>query len=714
MAVRRALLTTPPRRRAVRVAGTWMVCLLALALCPGLASALTIGSFETSRTGADGTPSTQAGAHPSFLISSFALGQADELEAAKDVRLGLPQGFFVSPDAVPRCGAANFASFECPPSTQVGLITLRADHGGDPSHLLGTAPVYALLPAAGEIARYGFVAPLVNLPVEVPVTVRSGSDYGLDLTFQNLSEEAALAGSKLTLWGAPADPMHDSGRFGPGSPGAPANCPGVEGTSCIVGPSPVDIPTRPLLHNPTACSGPLSSTLDVNTYEHPSNALSATFSDSLGTSGCGQSAFDPWLLAAPTTAQTRSPSGLSLKLQVIDEGFHSPNGIARSRIKSASVALPAELRLDADLANGLPTCTDAQFGAGTRQPITCPVSSGIGTFSMTVAGLDEPLDGIAYLGTPEPGGAYRLLLAAASTAVDVRLVGLLQPGSEGGPVTVSLSNLPQLPLEELQLKLAPELGLLVTPLKCGAYQAKGTIAPWSSPGAPSLLTASNISLTSTGPSGGPCPGPATQVDVTLSPATILADGSSTSLATATVSDDDEIPVPGDEIAFASTDPGQQIGAVTDNEEGTYTAMITSSTTAGAATITATDSSATPSVAGVATLTQLAPETPPPPALVSAPPPIAPAPPPPPTVTITRKPPSSTGDRTPTFRFSSSQPGSSFSCKLDGKPFRPCASPKTLPQLSFDSHTFSVRAAGSAGALSAPATYRFTVRRSRAF
>lgn len=710
--MRRALLTITPRRRVVRMGAAWLGCLLALALCPGLASALTIGSFETSRTAADGTPVTQAGAHPAFLTTSFALGESGEPEAAKTVRLGLPEGFFISPDVVPKCGAASFAAFECTPSAQVGLITLRADHGGDPSHLLGTAPVYALPPAAGEIARYGFVAPLVNLPVEIPVTVRSGSDYGLDLTFQNLPEGAALAAAKLTLWGVPADPMHDSGRFGPGSQGAPTNCPGVEGTSCIVEPNPVATPDRPLLHNPTACSGPVTNTLDVNTYEHPSNALSATFSGSPGTSGCGKNGFDPGLLAALTTAQTRSPSGLSLKLQVIDEGFYSPVGIAQSRIRSASVALPAELRFATELANALPTCTDAQFGAGTRQPITCPANSGIGTFSMTVAGLDESLDGIAYLGTPEPGGSHRLLLATASAAVDVRLVGLLQPGSEDEAVTISLSDLPQLPLEELQLKLAPELGLLVTPVKCGTYQAKGAIAPWSSSGAPALLLTSSFSLTSTGPNEGSCPGSATDVELSLSPPSILADGSSTTLATATVTDAGEIPVPGDVVDFSSTDPGQQIGPVTDNEDGTYTATITSSTSVGTATITAADSSAEPPTHGTAMLTQIAPDAPSLPAIASTPAPIAPAatqPPPPLTVTITRRPPPQSRDRTPTFRFTASQPRSGFSCKLDGQPFRPCASPRTLPKLAFGAHVFTVRTGNPAGGSSEPVAFRFTVR-----
>ena len=44
-----------------------------------------------------------------------------------------------------------------------------------------------------------------------------------------------------------------------------------------------------------------------------------------------------------------------------------------------------------------------------------------------------------------------------------------------------------------------------------------------------------------------------------------------------------------------------------------------------------------------------------------------------------------------FKFSSTQPGSSFSCSLDGKLFKPCTSPKTYRHLKKGKHTFRVKA-----------------------
>ena len=592
-----------------------------------------------------------------------------------------------------------------PSRDQVGLITLRADQAGDPSHLLGTAPAYALVPAAGEIARFGLIAPSVNLPIEFAVTVRSFSDYGLDLSFQSLPEAAPLTGAKLILWGVPADPVHDAQRFAAGSPGAPAGCPGAEGTGCISEPNPVAALARPLLHNPTACDGPLSSAFGLTTYQHPGNVLSATFTEP-GTSGCRHNAFSPMLLAGLTTAQTRSPSGLSLEIQVADEGVLDPYGITQSAIESAAVALPAGVRFDSAAAAELANCTDAQFA---QSPIACPVGSAAGTFSMAVAGLGDPLDGSAYLGTPAPGGTQRLLLAASGPSFGAKLVALLEPDSAGEPVTVSLPQLPQLPLEELRLELAVDRELLTTPARCGTYEAQGTLSPWGAPSVPALNTSNSIFLTSTGPGAGPCPGPAAAVALSLSPATIRADGSATSLATATVSDAGGIPVPGDEIVFSSTDPGQRIGAVTDHEDGTYSARVVASTAAGTATIAATDTTVDPGVSASATLTQLAPE-------LSRPAPIVPRPATvsrQPRLTIAKKPPRRGHDRTPTFRFASSPPGASFSCKLDRQRFRPCSSPRTLAKLSFGAHNFSIRATSPAGAVSSPASFDFVVTRAGA-
>ncbi len=81
----------------------------------------------------------------------------------------------------------------------------------------------------------------------------------------------------------------------------------------------------------------------------------------------------------------------------------------------------------------------------------------------------------------------------------------------------------------------------------------------------------------------------------------------------------------------------------------------------------------------------------------------------PTTTITSGPNAGTNDPTPTFTFSS-QPGTSFECKLDSGSYAPCSSPQTTSYLTDGSHTFYVRAADPAGNTDpTPASRTFTVR-----
>ncbi len=93
-------------------------------------------------------------------------------------------------------------------------------------------------------------------------------------------------------------------------------------------------------------------------------------------------------------------------------------------------------------------------------------------------------------------------------------------------------------------------------------------------------------------------------------------------------------------------------------------------------------------------------------------PPAPTPAPSPAATpdtkISAKPAARTRDRTPTFRFRSAQPGATFECKLDGKPFKPCRSPLTTKPLSYGRHTLLVRTVVGGKADPSPARFSFQV------
>jgi len=82
---------------------------------------------------------------------------------------------------------------------------------------------------------------------------------------------------------------------------------------------------------------------------------------------------------------------------------------------------------------------------------------------------------------------------------------------------------------------------------------------------------------------------------------------------------------------------------------------------------------------------------------------------PPDTTIDSGPSGSTGDSTPTFAFSSTEPGSTFQCRVDNAAFTACSSPHTTAPLTDGSHTFEVRATDAASNVDlTPATRAFTV------
>ncbi len=78
--------------------------------------------------------------------------------------------------------------------------------------------------------------------------------------------------------------------------------------------------------------------------------------------------------------------------------------------------------------------------------------------------------------------------------------------------------------------------------------------------------------------------------------------------------------------------------------------------------------------------------------------------------ITKRPPNKTRRQRVRFKFTSSEPGSSFECKRDGRRYRSCTSPKKLRGLSEGKHRFKVRATDSAGNTDAtPAKDRFKIK-----
>lgn len=99
--------------------------------------------------------------------------------------------------------------------------------------------------------------------------------------------------------------------------------------------------------------------------------------------------------------------------------------------------------------------------------------------------------------------------------------------------------------------------------------------------------------------------PATSIEVRLADTELVADGKKKTRLSAVVRNQFGQPVSGHEVAVESSDPDVAVGETADNGDGTYSAEVTASTSAGYVTLTATDTSVDPALSGQVTLTQVA-------------------------------------------------------------------------------------------------------------
>jgi hypothetical protein len=483
-------------RRAPQAALSAAAMLLAAAAlaAPAFASE-GIESFTTAAS------SSEAGGHPT-LQTSFTLEEPGAPEAAKNVIFNAPAGVFGNTNALTQCAPSDLALDRCPANSQAGLATVRADYEGESDKLLGTAPLFDVAPEEGETARFAFIVPVLDIPISIPVTVRTATDFGLRFTVSDITQTAPLATAHLTFWGVPAEDAHDQERFAKGTPGEPAGCPELPDTGCLTEATASSLPPRPLTENPTTCTGqPLETELAVQTYQDPEH-LSRAFASYPAIEGCEGETFAPLLEASPTTEETDSASGLNLTLHATQfEGFAA----SPSEIKSATIAFPPGFTINPDAADGQSACSDVQANFSSEGPAKCPDNAKIGTFAIDTPTLNGPLTGSIYIGEPRPGEQYRLFLIASGFGMNVKLVGTVAPNEANGRLQVRFPELPQAPFEDFALHLfAGERALMATPTACTIYAVKGDFFPWDE-ALPDQLSSQVFGL-STGPRGGECPG----------------------------------------------------------------------------------------------------------------------------------------------------------------------------------------------------------------
>jgi uncharacterized repeat protein (TIGR01451 family) len=482
-----------------------------------------------------GAIDTRAGSHPFQLTTTFALNQtSDPLQPPalpKDLEFKLPPGLLGDATVMPKCSdldfkkITNFQDF-CAPDTAVGVATVTFD---EPKTRLRSwpFPIFNLEPEEGEPARFGFT--ILKSPVILDTAVRVGSDYGVTVKANDLTQTVSLLSSSVTFWGAPDDSSHDESR----------------GWQCLANaiyearhePCPISGPTSPppFLTLPTSCTSPFSTTAQGDSWPRRSEpsaepatvelplieySLQDQFGRALAMNGCNQLAFAPEIETAPDSSEASKPAGMKVDVKVPQEASHNTEGLSSSAIKDITVTFPQGVTVNPASAGGLEACSEAEVGftgveAGTGTDLFtpglpspfCPDASKVGTVELKVPILPNPLKGWLYLAA-QNANPFGSLLAAYLVAEDpvsgvrVKLAGEVTLNEQTGQITSTFRNSPQAPLEDAEIHLfggprAP----FSTPTHCGPYPTNATFVPWS--GGEAAHSTSTFDITA-GPNGAPC------------------------------------------------------------------------------------------------------------------------------------------------------------------------------------------------------------------
>ncbi len=494
-----------------------------------------VESYALSPEDETGEPEAQAGAHPFQFTTSvafnrifykFATGNIEPSvpDLARELHVNLPPGLIGNTLALPQCSDHDFTTVKsnnsanlCPANTAVGAAIVQLNEPLVAHALTVTVPVFNLVPAKGEPARFGFTATL-GVSVTLDTVVRGG-DYHVVVAVNNITQEPALLSTAVTIWGVPGDPRHAQSR---GSECVARGADAVIGEAC----EPVEeVNPAPFLSLPTSCLGPLQTSVEARSWLPGASFLgpvSPLAPESL--QGCGSLPFTPTMTITPTEHQSNTPSGLEVNLKVPQTTTLEAEGLAEANIRNTTVTLPEGVQLNPSAANGLQACSLGQVGftgsnpiSGTFEftpnPATCPDASKVGTVAIKTPVIAHELVGNVYLAAENKNpfnslfGLYIVVEDPISGAL-VKLAGRVDLDETTGRITSTFPNAPQLPFEELSLKLnsGPRANI-ATPRKCGTFSSQTSFTPWSSSLAVNqTLNPAEFAITS-GPEGTPCADP---------------------------------------------------------------------------------------------------------------------------------------------------------------------------------------------------------------
>jgi hypothetical protein len=469
----------------------------------------------------DGSPTTQAGAHPfTFIVDlSFPTVRPNGEPilvgsgAPRDIYVDLPPGQIVNPAATTvKCTEAELTANDCADASQIGTVMVLTI---PISPVSVTSPLYNMVPPPGTPSSFAFNAAGVDIFVHIIGSVRSDGDYGLTGASNDVLALGSqpLVAARIGFWGDPASHSFDLIR------GACENSGGVgkdaEGNT-IPAPCEVDGTGDSLLTAPVECSGQTTTTRararswqEPNVFEQASYASADLGGTPVTTSGCNQLQFEPTIDANPTTNLADSPSGLDFTLhQPTDEKL---GNLAPAIMKDATVVLPEGMTVNPASADGQGACSQAQANLHSLTPSACPNASKLASVQVTTPLLsNHVLPGALYLAKPfdNPFGSLLAIYLAVddpSTGTVANLAGKVTADPVTGQLSTRFEENPELPLEDVKLHFftGPRASFR-TPTSCGTYSTTTDITPWSAPETANAHPSDSFAIQSA-PGGGTCP-----------------------------------------------------------------------------------------------------------------------------------------------------------------------------------------------------------------
>jgi hypothetical protein len=460
------------------------------------AAPLSFSEFGISAVEESGLPDGRAGSHPYGLTVNYSLATHfnEEIGVAepdggqpKKLTVDFPPGLVINPTATPvRCTDGRLIKQACPLTSAVGVAVVRLE-----GFELLSVPVYNMVAPPGAPGEVAF-NPENSAIVDIAGRVRTGQDYGISGDATELTQKGGVLSAKVTLWGAPASPAHDSERGQcvlPQEKAEGATCPvercNIEflNSECPGGHS----EEIPFITLPSQCESELSASIRTNTWQEPSvfaEAAAASHGPNgelVGVGECDRLRFDPTISVKPQSQYAETPSGFEIDLHVPQ--IQSSTGLAESTLRDATVTLPAGVSVSPSAANGLTACSQSQIDLSGSGPAQCPPSSEVGTVAVKTPLLAEELIGGVYVAQQNAnpfGSLLAIYVVAEGSGVVVKLAGHVEVDAVTGQVTTRFSNAPQLPFSELKMVLhGGANAALTTPSGCGTYTTNTALTPWS-------------------------------------------------------------------------------------------------------------------------------------------------------------------------------------------------------------------------------------------